>query len=546
MSIMNLFSLLGGLSLFLFGMKIMGEGLEKAAGNKLKSLLEIVTHNRVLAVLAGLVITAVIQSSSATTVMVVGFVNAGLLTLTQAVGVIMGANVGTTVTSLMLSVKLDFGVIFACLGLILTVMPKKFNAARQFGQVLMGLGILFVGMNTMSGAMEPLRSWTGFRDAMAGISNPILGVLVGAGITAVLQSSSASVGILQVLAGEGLISLTGSMYILFGQNIGTCVTALIACAGTNTTAKRAAMVHLLFNVFGTVLFVLLSLILPFADWITALVPGNMRLQVACIHVVFNVVTTLILLPMAGLLEKAACLIIRDKPGVGEPMRLKYFDPRLLKTPPIAVAQLFNEVQRMGAIADANYTGAVACFNQWDGERAAEINANEDVLDFLNREITSSLVEVKGLDLNDSDTRLVGSLFHVVSDFERVGDHSVNLLEIAQTKENEGVKFSEKAMHELDELSTCIEQQLQRSMELFRKQSVDPAQLDQLEAVEEDIDNRTEALRQHHVDRLKNRKCSAKNGMLYLDMLTNLERIGDHAENIGTSVDKETPVGMWSV
>ena len=538
-SVMNVLSLLGGLGLFLFGMRIMGEGLEKAAGNKLKRILEIVTHNRVLAVLAGVAITAVIQSSSATTVMVVGFVNANLLTLTQAVGVIMGANIGTTVTSLMLSIKIDFAAVFAFLGLILmAVNGRKHPAASQFGQVAMGLGILFVGMNTMSSAMKPLQDWQLFKDAMISISNPVLGVLVGMVITAILQSSSASVGILQALAGEGLIPLQTSIFILFGQNIGTCVTALIACAGTSSTAKRAAVVHLLFNVIGTVLFVLIAVLFPFAELIEAMAPGNFRLQIALTHVIFNVASTAIMLPAAKWLEKIACLIIRDDGVVYEAMKLKYFDKRLLNTPAIAAQQLFKEVQRMGDIAMNNYAGAVALFHDWDPERAEEIRRNEEVLDFLNHEITSCLVEVKGLDLNDTDTRLVGSLFHVVNDIERVGDHSMNMMEAAETKFNEEVRFSGKAFAELEDLAERVSRQLQAGMDLFRRQSNDPAALRVVEDAEEEIDNLTEALREHHVDRLKNRKCSAKNGMLYLDLLTNLERIGDHAENIATSVDKK--------
>ena len=547
MTVMNIFSLLGGLGLFLFGMRIMGEGLERAAGNRLKKLLEVVTHNRLLAVLAGLVITAVIQSSSATTVMVVGFVNAGLLSLTQAVGVIMGANIGTTTTSLLLSVKIDFGAIFACIGLILSALPKKYETAQQFGFVTMGLGILFVGMNTMSAAMAPLRDWQLFKDAIVGVSNPFVGVLVGAAITALIQSSSASVGILQALAGEGLIPLQGSMFILFGQNIGTCVTALLACSGTNATAKRAAVVHLLFNVIGALLFTVLTCLLPLADWIEALAPGNLRLQIALIHIVFNLTTTGLLLPLAGLLEKAACLLVKEKSGLGEaePMRLTFFDERLLKTPAIAVAQLFNEVQRMGDIAMGNFTGSVACFEGWDEERAAEITRNEDVLDFLNKEITSCLVEVKGLDLNEEDTRLVGSLFHVVNDLERVGDHSMNILEAAQLKQREEVKFSPKAVGELDGLSVMVKEQLDVAMRMFRAQNDDSETIQAVEDNEEAIDNLTEALRQHHVERLKNKKCSARNGMIYLDMLTNLERIGDHAENIATSVDKHAEVPKWS-
>lgn len=543
MSVMNILSLMGGLGMFLFGMKIMGDGLEKAAGNRLKKLLGIVTHNRVLAMLAGLVITAVIQSSSATTVMVVGFVNAALINLTQAVGVIMGANIGTTVTSLLLSVKIDFAAVFACIGLILTMLPKKLNTARQFGDICLGLGILFVGMNTMSTAMKPLQDWDVFTNAITGVTNPVVGVLVGALITAVLQSSSASVGILQALAGEGLIPLKGSMFILFGQNIGTCITALIACSGTNTNAKRAAVVHLLFNVIGAVLFTVLTVLLPLDQWIISLAPDNLRLQIAFIHIIFNVTTTALMLPLAKLLEKIACLVVREKnPGaMAEPMRLKYFDERLLNTPPIAAAQLFKEVQRMGEIALNNFTGAMSCFESWDEGRAEEINRNEEVLDYLNKEITSCLVEVRGLDLNEKDAHMVGSLFHVVNDWERVGDHAINVLDAARSRREQEIKFSAKAVAELENLSAMVMEQLTTATEIFNAQSDDAETIQAVEAKEQEIDDLTEALRIHHVERVKNKKCSAKNGMLYLDILTNLERIGDHAENIATSTESLTSI-----
>ena len=543
MSVMNVLSLMGGLGMFLFGMKIMGDGLEKAAGNRLKKLLGIVTHNRVLAMLAGLVITAVIQSSSATTVMVVGFVNAALINLTQAVGVIMGANIVTTVTSLLLSVKIDFAAVFACIGLILTMLPKKLNTARQFGDICLGLGILFVGMNTMSTAMKPLQDWDVFTNAITGVTNPVVGVLVGALITAVLQSSSASVGILQALAGEGLIPLKGSMFILFGQNIGTCITALIACSGTNTNAKRAAVVHLLFNVIGAVLFTVLTVLLPLDQWIISLAPDNLRLQIAFIHIIFNVTTTALMLPLAKLLEKIACLVVREKnPGaMAEPMRLKYFDERLLNTPPIAAAQLFREVQRMGEIALNNFTGAMSCFESWDEGRAEEINRNEEVLDYLNKEITSCLVEVRGLDLNEKDAHMVGSLFHVVNDWERVGDHAINVLDAARSRQEQEIKFSAKAVAELENLSAMVMEQLTTATEIFNAQSDDAETIQAVEAKEQEIDDLTEALRIHHVERVKNKKCSAKNGMLYLDILTNLERIGDHAENIATSTESLTSI-----
>ncbi len=533
MSWMDIVSLLGGLSLFLFGMKVMGDGLEKAAGNKLKRLLEIVTHNRVLGMLAGLVITAVIQSSSATTVMVVGFVNAELLSLTQAVSVIMGANIGTTVTSLLLSIKLNFGMVFAFLGLILGLMPKKWNGARQLGTVLIGLGVLFVGMETMSSAMAPLQNYQGFKDAMVTVDNPVLGVLLGALITAVIQSSSASVGILQALAGEGLISLRGSMFILFGQNIGTCVTAIIACAGTNTTAKRAAAVHLLFNVIGAVLFTILACCLPFAEWIATLAPGNMRLQIALTHVCFNVLTTALLLPLASWLEKLACLIVREKVEPKTEMRLQYFDERIMATPAIAVEQLFKETQRMGELALDTFEGSMACFRHWDEKQAADMKKQEEVLDFLNERITSALMDVRGQELNEEESHLAGRLFHIINDFERVGDHSMNVLDAARLKEQEGVKFTSKVMDELEDLAKRTTDQLKSALEMFSKQIQTPARLAVIEENEDAIDQLTESLRTHHVDRLKNKKCSAKNGMIYLEMLTNLERVADHAENIAT-------------
>ena len=492
-----------------------------------------VTGNRFLAMLAGITITAVVQSSSATTVMVVGFVNAGLMSLTQAVGVIMGANIGTTVTSLLLSVQIDFAAIFTFLGLILSNLPDKYRTAKQFGTITMGLGILFIGMNTMSGAMEPLRTW----DVTVNY-NPTGS---GAGITAVLQSSAASIGILQTLVAQGLIGLDGAIFILFGQNIGTCVTALLACAGTNSTAKRAATVHLLFNVIGTVIFVIIACCLPLASWVEMLSPGNLKLQIAIVHILFNVTTTALLLPAASWLEKLACLLIKGDGSTAEEMKLRYFDARMLKTPPIAVAQLFNEVQRMGGIAMGNFQRAMECFNEWDAKKSEELARNEDVLDYLNREITDSLVEVKGLDLSEKDTKLVGSMFHVVNDMERIGDHSQNIMESAQLKNQDEVKFSPKAVQELESLSNLVRAQMQRSLDMFKAQVTDDTLLGEVEGVEDEIDTTTEALRSHHMDRLKNHKCSAKNGMIYLDMLTNLERIGDHAENIATSAKSATGI-----
>ena len=537
-----LLELLAGLGLFLFGMETMSEGLERVAGKQLKGLLGAVTKNRATQVVLGFIITVLMQSSSATTVMLVGFVNAGIMQLSQAVGIIMGANIGTTVTVLMMSVKLDFHIIFCFIGCIVLFLmmfaPKKFGKMESIVPVIFGVGALFIGMRFMSDAMKPLRDWQGFTDALQAVKNPIVAVLIGAGITALIQSSAASIAILMPLAELGLIDFQMCMFILFGQNIGTCVTAVLACIGATATSKRVACVHLLFNVIGTVIFIILALILPMHTWIQNLVPGNISMQISVTHIIFNSVTTVLLLPFASVLEQLACIIIRDDGMVGEALKLAHFDQRMLMTPAVAAEQLFNEAKRMGGIAKANFVRAIECFDEWDDDKAAEIVRNEEVLDFLNHEITTYLVEVKGLDLNFQDTLLVGSLFHVINDMERVGDHSQNILEAAQLRHNEDIKFSEKAVKELDDLSAMVTAQLDRAMEIFSKQDTRGVALKQVEDIEQEIDDITEALREHHVDRLKQHKCSAKNGMIYLDLLTNLERIGDHAENIASSVEKQ--------
>ena len=540
---MDVCTLFGGLGLFLFGMKLMGEGLERAAGSGLQRLLNKLTSNRLLAVLVGIGVTAVIQSSSATTVMVVGFVNAGLLSLAQAVGVIMGANIGTTVTSLMLSIKLDFGVIFASIGMMFVFFARK-ERIRQVGNVLMGLGILFIGMETMTTAMKPLREWEAFRTLMSGVSNPFLGVLIGAAITAIIQSSSASVGILQALADQGLVTLNGGIFILFGQNIGTCITALLASTGTTHTARRAAIVHLLFNILGSAIFIGIALAVPFADWIKSLSPDNVRLQIAFTHVVFNIGTTVILLPLAKGLEKMAWLFVRGTDPQREARRMNHFDPRLLATPPIAVSQLFKEVERMGELANRNFKMAMRCFLDADISAERQVEDTEEVLDYLNQEITTYLVEIKALDLGERDVHLVGSLFHVINDLERVGDHSINILEAAQKRVEDKIKFSSKAEQELADMNGRVSHMLDQALNVFNHQLTDEDILASIENEEQAVDDWTAALRDHHVERLKNRKCSARNGMLYLDMLTNLERIADHANNIASSVDVRTGTSVW--
>ena len=537
MELTTVLSLLGGLGLFLFGIKTMGDGLEQAAGSKMKRLLEALTRNKFTAVLVGLLVTAVIQSSSATTVMVVGFVNAGLLSLSKAIGVIMGANIGTTVTSLMLSVKLNFGALFTAVGAICQLAGNR-SSFKLLGQIMMGLGILFVGMDAMTAAMEPLRDWQGFRDMMELAKNPLVGVLVGAGVTALLQSSSASVGILQALAATGAISLQASLFILFGQNIGTCVTALLASVGANRTAKRAAVVHLLFNVIGAALFIVLALVLPLASWIETLAGANLRLQIAFAHIIFNVVTTLLLLPISGLLEKLAYLVVRGEDKQQEPMRLEYFDARLFSTPPVAVQQLFREVQRMADIVAVNYRFAMQYYFAPKDLAVDEFDNREQVIDYLNAEITQNLIELKGLNLRADDIRLVGSLFHVVNDLERIGDHSMNIVEIGSARKKEKLRFSGKAEREIEELSGIVTSMLDKSIHIVKRQITDVEIIGEVIELESQVDKLCEALADHHVDRVKNKKCTPRNGMLYLDMLNNLERIADHADNLASSVESD--------
>ena len=528
-------TLLGGLGLFLFGIHVMGEGLEQAAGSKMKKLIEVLTKNKFLAVLVGALVTGVIQSSSATTVMVVGFVNAGLLRLSDAIGLIMGANIGTTVTSLMLSVELDFGMIFAGLGGILLLLGSK-GKLRIYGQVLLGLGVLFVGMETMTAAMKPLRTWDGFVNMMQMATNPIIGVLVGAFITALLQSSSASIGILQALASTGVISLQASMFILFGQNIGTCVTALIASAGTSKTAKRAAFIHLMFNVLGSLLFIFIAIILPLDVWVQSMAGNNLRLQISFTHIIFNITTTLLLLPLSSVMEKLSYVFVRGVEEEEEKMHLRFFDPLMLSTPPIAAQQLFNEVLRMAKLTLRNYKKSIVFFFEPSKIQAKEFDNCEEVIDYLNEEITHYLIELRGMALPDKDVHMLGSMFHVVNDLERIGDHANNIKELSEKAAKNDVKFSQEAKDEIEKLSTIIEEMIQKSTEIVRDQANDKAVVNKVLTLEGEVNTLCESYSNTHTQRLNERKCSTKNAMMFLDMLYNLERIGDHAENLATSVD----------
>lgn len=531
MQISEVMMLLGGLGLFLYGMKLMGDGLEMAAGSRLKKIVEKLTRNKYMGALVGLIVTMVIQSSSSTTVMVVGFVNAGLMTLAQATGVIMGANIGTTVTGLLIAIKLnDLAPIAIFIGVVMIMFIKK-TSYKHVGQIIAGFGILFMGMTNMGDALAPLSESQMFKDMMSTFSNPLIGVLIGLVFTAIIQSSSASVGVLMALAGQGVVPIESAVFVIFGQNIGTCVTAVLSCIGTNRTAKRTATVHLLFNIIGATLFICISLFTPFISWVKMAAPDNILMQISIVHITFNVVTTAILLPLSDYLVKLACIVIPGEDEKREAKSLKFLDARILKTPPIAVAQVLKEVARMGDLARKNYLMSMDMLFTGNVEKMEELEDNEEVLNFLNTNITEYLVKINSLELEDNDRKLVGALFHVVSDFERIGDHGENIAEQAIQLQTTKTTFSEQALQELHQMQDKVISVLDDSCRLFQERKMDFDLAYRINSTEDSIDDMAKACKENHVSRLNQSLCTAQGGAIYNDLITNLERIADHSTNI---------------
>lgn len=534
MSVANILSMAGGLGLFLFGIRTMGDGLENAAGAKLKRMLEVLTGNRFLAVLVGFVVTAIIQSSTATTVMVVGFVNAGMMSLAQAVGVIMGANIGTTVTSLLIA--LNFSSVAAAsvlVGVILMLASKK-TVVKNLGAIFTGFGLLFLGIDMMSDSMAPLRDSAGFMNFIVTVSEsplrPLFGIILGIVMTAVLQSSSASVGVLQTLAMQGLVPLKFSVFVLFGQNIGTCLTALFSTVGAKKNSKRAAVIHLLFNLIGTGIFILIALLTPYVEWIEKLSPDPMA-QIAISHIVFNIGSTVVMFPFAKVLVKLSCLLVPGKDDSESEMHCKFIDDRLLNTPPFAVMQVSKEVARMAKLARDNFeTSAHALINRSDKD-LDKVMENEEIINYLNHHITSYLVKLNALDITDSDSDYIARVFHAINDIERVGDHAINLAEAAQHNIGEGLKFSDPAREELNQLCGSVVTLLERSMAAFDNQSLSDNEAKELSDLEEHIDDLTLECQDSHIFRLNRKECNTEAGMLYLNTITDFERVGDHAINI---------------
>lgn len=534
MSVANILSMAGGLGLFLFGIRTMGDGLENAAGAKLKRMLEVLTGNRFLAVLVGFVVTAIIQSSTATTVMVVGFVNAGMMSLAQAVGVIMGANIGTTVTSLLIALNFSSVAAAAVLVGVILMLASKKTVVKNLGAIFTGFGLLFLGIDMMSDSMAPLRESAGFMNFIVTVSEsplrPLFGIILGIVMTAVLQSSSASVGVLQTLAMQGLVPLKFSVFVLFGQNIGTCLTALFSTVGAKKNSKRAAVIHLLFNLIGTGIFILIALLTPYVEWIEKLSPDPMA-QIAISHIVFNIVSTVVMFPFAKVLVKLSCLLVPGKDDSESEMHCKFIDDRLLNTPPFAVMQVSKEVARMAKLARENFeTSAHALINRSDKD-LDKVMENEEIINYLNHHITSYLVKLNALDITDSDSDYIARVFHAINDIERVGDHAINLAEAAQHNIGEGFKFSDPAREELNQLCGSVVTLLERSMAAFDNQSLSDDEAKELSDLEEHIDDLTLECQDSHIFRLNRKECNTEAGMLYLNTITDFERVGDHAINI---------------
>lgn len=534
MSVANILSMAGGLGLFLFGIRTMGDGLENAAGAKLKRMLEVLTGNRFLAVLVGFVVTAIIQSSTATTVMVVGFVNAGMMSLAQAVGVIMGANIGTTVTSLLIALNFSSVAAAAVLVGVILMLASKKTVVKNLGAIFTGFGLLFLGIDMMSDSMAPLRESAGFMNFIVTVSEsplrPLFGIILGIVMTAVLQSSSASVGVLQTLAMQGLVPLKFSVFVLFGQNIGTCLTALFSTVGAKKNSKRAAVIHLLFNLIGTGIFILIALLTPYVEWIEKLSPDPMA-QIAISHIVFNIVSTVVMFPFAKALVKLSCLLVPGKDDSESEMHCKFIDDRLLNTPPFAVMQVSKEVARMAKLARDNFEkSAHALINRSDKD-LDKVMENEEIINYLNHHITSYLVKLNALDITDSDSDYIARVFHAINDIERVGDHAINLAEAAQHNIGEGLKFSDPAREELNQLCGSVVTLIERSMAAFDNQSLSDNEAKELSDLEEHIDDLTLECQDSHIFRLNRKECNTEAGMLYLNTITDFERVGDHAINI---------------
>lgn len=536
-------TLVGGLALFLYGMSMLGSGLEKASGGRLEKTLEKMSSNIFKSVLLGAVVTGAVQSSSATTVIVVGLVNAKILSLKQAIGVIMGANIGTTITAhiirltdlssdnllLTLLKPETWAPIMAVIGIILFMSSKK-NSKKEIGQILLGFGILFTGLFQMSGAVEPLRELPQFAELFKAFTNPVLGVLVGAIVTAIIQSSSASIGILQALTVTGQITYASAIPIILGQNIGTCITPIMASFGASKNAKRAASVHLSFNIIGTTLFLIFiyayQVFIGFPFWDKPMNSGD----IANFHSIFNVSVTLVLLPFAGLLEKLACKIVRDNPAEedGDEVGIN-LDERFLRSPGLALEHAKNCVVSMGRLSYKNLGRVTSLFENYDLKVVEKVKEKENVIDKLEDRVSSYLIKLSEEELTEAESRKVSTLLQIQSEFERVGDYAINISECAQHLFETDSQFSPSALQEIQAISDAVAESIYQAIEAF--ESSDITRANNIEPLEEVIDMMEETLKDRHIERLKKGKCSVDAAFPFVESLSNYERIGDHCANV---------------
>ncbi len=540
MTIYHILNMLGGLALFLFGMHTLSGALEKFAGVNLERWLEKLTSNPIKGVALGAGVTALIQSSAATTVMMVGFVNSGIMKLSQAIGVIMGANIGTTATSWLLSLSAvegegivslfkptTFTPILAVIGIIMLMFMKS-DKKKTLGVIFLGFATLMFGMNAMSEAVKPLENNEAFGQFMTAFSNPVLGVITGAALTALIQSSSVSVGILQTFSKTSGITYSIALPIILGTNIGSCVTALISSIGANKSAKRVAIVHLYFNIIGTLLFLSLFYILDaFLDF--AFMNNALNsLGIAIIHTVFNVLTTLFFLPFTKQLEKLACLTVRDKPGETS-AAMPMLDERFLNTPSIAIEQCRNVAYKMAALTRKTMLMAMDTVTEYDPKKAAEVVDNENAIDIYEDKIGSFILKISSKDLSVSDSQIVSNLLHTIGDLERISDHAVNIVEAAEEMHQKKISFSKQASEEVPIIKSAVAEILNMSIDCFINSDVALAK--EVEPLEDVIDQLRTDLKTRHIERLRKGICTIELGFILQDLLTNFERVSDHCSNI---------------
>lgn len=538
MNAMSLLGLAGGLGLFLLGMRLMSEGIEKAAGAKLRSILEFFTTNKFTGMLVGIIFTGIIQSSSACTVMVVSFVNAGLMDLYQAAGVIFGANIGTTVTSQLVSFNLsEIAPIFLLVGVLLLMFSKNRNITK-FAEIFVGFGVLFLGLNNMSAAMSGLKENPQIVQLFASLTNPFLAILLGTVLTAIIQSSSVTVSIMLLMANQGLLELSVCMYIILGCNIGACTSALLTSMTGNKDAKRAAMIHFLFNVIGTILmFATLQIaIKPIMNVILRLSHNNAGRFVANTHTLFKVVQVLVLLPFSSLIVKLTHLIIRgvdQKVDYREDHQLKYIGDHAVFNPATAVVGASRELERMACLAGENLNRAMNALITLDEEDIEQVYEVEKNINFLNHSITNYLVKINQTTLPIEDQKNIGALFHVVNDIERIGDHAENVADAAVQRKDTGVTFSKTAQREMGEMLDMVNTIVRFSVEMFATGKEE--HLEDIKNLEDAIDEKERELQRLHVERLTKNECTPEAGMLFSDIISGLERVADHATNIAFSV-----------